>query len=228
MQAQQAYETPEFPAPPPTIQRIPTEGKRITPVRNAPRIVLEVETETPGMTPEGHYLKVTLEEDGTRVRTTSRIEIYLDRLGPLMRDHYRLPKHEAVWAQACEISQRRVDGWAAERKNAMRGMSGEQRAAYIHQHCNLGPAMELKNLGFPTGIPNLLSVKLVSQDDESKTCDVADFVAKTDKGEYLMEDTERAEFVGSAPRTDDNALDKSGEMIAKVLERALSGVGKKR
>ena len=228
MNQPQTHAMPEPYKAPPTIQRIPTEGARITQPRNSPRIVLEVETAVPGQTPEGHYVKVDIDEDGTRRLTTSRIEIYLDRLGNFMRDWYRTPAMIAAWEDAERIANVHIEQWKMENKGSMKRMSAEERAAHIHLRCNIRPGTYLSGLGYPTGIKNITSVKLVSQQDDDKTCDVHDFIAKTDKGEYLMNADERSEFIGSAPRTEDNALDKSGAMIAAVLERALAGAAKKR
>lgn len=196
----------------PDVQRIPVEGKRITPVRNVPRIVLEIETAVP-MTLQGNFIRVKMLEGGEYVRTKARIEIYVDKLAEVMRQ-YRTEKHEKALAMAELQRDNLVQNWRDDRKREMSRMTSEERERHVRAHCLIdGTAEHLRALGYKTGIPNLLSVKVVSQQDHTKMVDAEDWGALTD--------TEKAEFVGVAPASPENATEQSMRMIAEVLSRAM-------
>jgi hypothetical protein len=200
----------------PNTKRIPTEG-RCTKPRNKRIIVIEVEHEI-AMTLEGTYLKAwVIPGTSSCERMTSRLEIYEDRLGFVLDTCLRTEAHKEAWRRAEEMCAFNVAEWQRERTGAMRGMTDREREQYTAEHCDLHPVQYLKGLGHRTGIPNLLSVKVVSQRDEEKTVDAADFLT--------MPNDDRAEYLGAAPPTSANAADRSAEMMADVLRRAFANKG---
>jgi len=199
--------------PIPTTKRIPLEGKVNKP-RPKPRIVLEVEHEI-ALTSEGHYLGAkVIPGTSTCEHTVSRLEIYEDRLADLVATQYRDAKAVEAIEGAEKMCAFHVAEWQREHTSSFRGMDERERAKYTAEHCLLWPGQYLAGFGYRTGVPNLLSVRVVSQTDESKTVSVEDF--------QTMDNEARAEFVGSAPPTQDNALDRTGTMIAEALARAMA------
>ena len=194
-------------------KRIPLEGKVSKP-RPKPRIVLEVEHEI-SMTVEGHYLNArVIPGTSTCEHTTSRIEIYEDRLDDLVANKLRDAKALEAIEGAERMCSFHVEEWQREHSSAFRGMDERERAKYTAEHCLLWAGQYLPGFGFRHGAPNLLAVRVVSQIDDTKTCSVEDF--------QTMDDTARSEYVGSAPSTPDNALDRTGTMIAEALARAMA------
>lgn len=193
------------------IQRIPTEGARIPPLRNISRVVLEVTTDLPGTQIEGHPIRVQLAEGGARLLTTARVEVYVDRL-PSVLAMLRLPEHDRVYAMAVEMNDRLVSQWIEGEKVAMRGMTAEERKRYIDEHCNLVPNQQLGLLGYRAGLPPLRSVKLVNQHDELVTVDAADYAA--------LSADEQSEYLIAPPQTSENAMERATRILAEVLARA--------
>lgn len=202
-------------------KRIRTEGRH-APLRPKARLVIEVEHEIALMV-EGRYLGAKpIQGGGGCEHTTSRVEIYEDRLQHIMDTQWRTPKHLEAWAQAEKMCAFNVEEWQREHSSLFKGKTSDERDAITKEHCLLWPGMYLQGFGYRTGIPSLLSVKVVSQRDADKTVDALDFLTKTEDGTWLMSHDERAEFIGTAPPTEHNALDRTGTMIANALERAMA------
>lgn len=179
------------------VLRIKTEGKGIR-LRNVPRIWIEVESASVNVMVEGHI-----------VSGRKRIEIYEDRLEKVL-EMLRTPEH----VKAAQDAQRRADAEleAFKQANAKALAEAPDPEAYIRKNTNISAEAILASMGYPRGLPPLLSCVVVNPKDPNRMIDAKAYLDATDE--------KRSEYRLPPPLTPENAQQLAMEKLAATLSTA--------
>ena len=188
------------------VQRIRLEGTGAPAPRNVPRVVVEVDiASVNGKGIEGRRCP----------QGVSKLELYADQL-PKLASQTRTAAHLAAYQAASTICQSFKDEWIKEHGKALRGKSEADRALYIEQRCPHRPEQFLHMTGARTGLPSIVSAKVISR-DESRSVDVHDFIAD-DFGD-------REPFLIDPPVTPESSQDKMSGYLAAIAAAVQGNAG---
>ncbi len=195
-------------------KRIRTEGRRRDGARNERRVTVELTTSVRGVVIQGHHVTGPDPVPSSEVPEprTSRIEVYLDRLDAVA-ERVQTPEQLEQYALAQKICDNRTADWLKSNERRMVGMSAEAKAGFTHRNCNIRPGLFVGHVGLPLGLPPIEKMGIVGV-DQTTVIPYAAFLE--------LDSSERDAFLLAPPKTDANEMERTGQIIADSIARAMA------